>query len=68
MQSNELNSAAGASRAIGVDVGGSSIKCALVDLATGEFVGERLSVPTPAHGFPRDAARCDCIRGSTGTG
>ncbi|MGA2777585.1 MAG: polyphosphate--glucose phosphotransferase [Steroidobacteraceae bacterium] len=52
MQSNELNSAAGASRAIGVDVGGSSIKCALVDLATGEFVGERLSVPTPAMDSP----------------
>ncbi len=36
------------SLAVGVDVGGSSIKCALVDLESGEFVGERLSVPTPA--------------------
>lgn len=35
--------------AIGVDVGGSSIKCALVDLDTGEFAGERYSTPTPAH-------------------
>jgi polyphosphate glucokinase len=35
--------------AIGVDVGGSSIKCALVDLETGEFVGERYSIFTPAH-------------------
>jgi polyphosphate glucokinase len=35
--------------AIGVDVGGSSIKCALIDLATGEFRGERHSVPTPAY-------------------
>lgn len=35
--------------AIGVDVGGSSIKCALVDLATGDFRGERHSVPTPAQ-------------------
>jgi polyphosphate glucokinase len=35
--------------AIGVDVGGSSIKCALVDLETGAFVGERHSTPTPAH-------------------
>jgi polyphosphate glucokinase len=34
--------------AIGVDVGGSSIKCALVDRDTGAFAGERLSVPTPA--------------------
>jgi polyphosphate glucokinase len=37
--------------AIGVDVGGSSIKCALVDLAKGEIVtGTRASVPTPAQG------------------
>ena len=36
--------------AIGVDVGGSSIKCALVDLATGRLVGERHSIPTPAQG------------------
>jgi polyphosphate glucokinase len=35
--------------AIGVDVGGSSIKCALIDLATGEFAGERYSTPTPAQ-------------------
>jgi polyphosphate glucokinase len=42
------------SAAIGVDVGGSSIKCALIDLATGEAIGERLSTPTPADG-PTDA-------------
>jgi polyphosphate glucokinase len=35
--------------AIGVDVGGSSIKCALIDLETGAFAGERFSVPTPAY-------------------
>jgi polyphosphate glucokinase len=35
--------------AIGVDVGGSSIKCALVDLDTGTFVSERFSTPTPAQ-------------------
>jgi polyphosphate glucokinase len=35
--------------AIGVDVGGSSIKCGLVDLRTGEFSGERHSTPTPAQ-------------------
>jgi polyphosphate glucokinase len=35
--------------AIGVDVGGSSIKCALIDLKTGAFAGERFSTPTPAH-------------------
>jgi polyphosphate glucokinase len=35
--------------AIGVDVGGSSIKCALIDLDTGIFASERFSTPTPAH-------------------
>ncbi len=36
--------------AIGVDVGGSSIKCALIDLDTGAFASERFSTPTPAQG------------------
>ncbi len=35
--------------AIGVDVGGSSIKCALIDLSTGAFAGQRYSIVTPAH-------------------
>jgi polyphosphate glucokinase len=35
--------------AIGVDVGGSSIKGALVDLDSGKFMSERFSTPTPAH-------------------
>jgi polyphosphate glucokinase len=35
--------------AVGVDVGGSSIKCALVNLETGAFAGERYSTPTPAQ-------------------
>jgi polyphosphate glucokinase len=34
---------------VGVDVGGSSIKCALIDVKTGAFAGERFSTPTPAH-------------------
>jgi polyphosphate glucokinase len=34
---------------VGVDVGGSSIKCALIDLETGKFASERFSTPTPAH-------------------
>ena len=32
---------------IGVDVGGSGIKGAVVDLSTGELVGERVRIPTP---------------------
>jgi len=35
--------------ALGVDVGGSSIKCSLVDLSTGAFASERFSTPTPAQ-------------------
>lgn len=40
-------------QAIGVDVGGSGVKAALVDLATGEFVGERLRVDTPQPATPQ---------------
>ncbi len=36
------------SLAVGIDVGGSTIKCALIDLTTGAFAGPRFSVPTPA--------------------
>jgi len=35
---------------LGIDVGGSSIKCALIDLNTGAFASERFSTPTPALG------------------
>ena len=38
------------SLAVGIDVGGSSIKCALVNVTTGEFASERFSTPTPAQG------------------
>ena len=35
-------------QAIGIDIGGSSIKAAIVDLNRGCLIGERRSVPTPA--------------------
>jgi polyphosphate glucokinase len=35
-------------QAIGIDIGGSSIKAAIVDLNKGSLVGERHSVPSPA--------------------
>lgn len=35
-------------QAIGIDIGGSSIKAAIVDLNKGCLVGERFSVPSPA--------------------
>jgi len=34
-------------RALGIDVGGSGIKGAIVDLRTGEFVGDRCRIATP---------------------
>lgn len=38
--------------ALGVDVGGTGIKAAVVDLARGELVGERLTRPTPQPATP----------------
>ncbi|MFC4555705.1 polyphosphate--glucose phosphotransferase [Georgenia faecalis] len=38
--------------AFGIDIGGSGIKGAPVDLATGEFSGERLRIPTPNPSTP----------------
>jgi polyphosphate glucokinase len=39
-------------RAIGVDIGGSGIKAAVVDVRSGELVSERLRVPTPQPADP----------------
>lgn len=39
-------------RAIGIDVGGSGVKAALVDVGTGEFVGDRVRVDTPQPATP----------------
>lgn len=41
-----------AHRAIGVDVGGTGIKAAVVDLSTGEVISERLRVDTPHPATP----------------
>lgn len=38
--------------AIGIDVGGTGIKGAPVDLATGEFVADRVRIETPEHSTP----------------
>ena len=38
--------------AVGVDVGGSGIKAAVVDVATGELASARLRVPTPSPSAP----------------
>ncbi|WP_080794656.1 polyphosphate--glucose phosphotransferase [Corynebacterium pacaense] len=40
----------------GIDVGGSGIKGARVDLATGEFIGERIKIATPKPATPQAIA------------
>lgn len=41
----------------GIDIGGSGIKGAIVDFATGEFVGERLKIATPQPATPQEVAK-----------
>ena len=41
---------------LGIDIGGSGIKGAIVDLATGTFVTERLRIPTPKPSTPAACA------------
>ncbi|HEU0181488.1 MAG TPA: ROK family protein [Agromyces mariniharenae] len=43
--------------AIGIDIGGTGIKGAVVDLDTGELVTERFKVKTPEGGRPKDMLR-----------
>jgi len=44
-------------RGLGIDVGGSGIKGAVVDLATGTLVGSRRRVATPSPATPRAVAK-----------
>lgn len=43
-----------ATTAIGIDIGGTGIKGAIVDLSTGELLSDRLKLPTPKGGKPGD--------------
>lgn len=43
--------------ALGIDIGGTGIKGALVDTETGELLSERLKLLTPAGGLPDDIVR-----------
>ena len=43
-----------ATTAIGIDIGGSGIKGAVVDLATGALLTDRVKLPTPKGGRPQD--------------
>jgi polyphosphate glucokinase len=40
--------------AIGIDIGGTGIKGAVIDLATGDLLSERVKLATPAGGKPED--------------
>lgn len=44
-------------KALGIDIGGTGIKGALVDTATGELLGERIKLPTPEGGAPNDVIK-----------
>ncbi|MGI5950486.1 MAG: polyphosphate--glucose phosphotransferase [Brooklawnia sp.] len=41
---------------LGIDIGGSGIKGAAVDLATGTLIGQRLRIPTPRKSTPKNCA------------
>jgi polyphosphate glucokinase len=54
-------------KAIGIDIGGTGIKAALVDIKRGELVSERVRVETPAGGEPEAIAdACKSIIESLG--
>ena len=42
--------------ALGIDIGGSGIKGALVDLTAGDFATERLRIDTPSESTPANVA------------
>ena len=43
-----------ASKAIGIDIGGTGIKGAIVDVSTGKLLSDRIKLPTPEGGEPDD--------------
>lgn len=42
--------------ALGIDIGGSGIKGAIVDIAAGDFLTDRIRIPTPAKSTPNNVA------------
>ncbi|HAM27752.1 MAG TPA: polyphosphate glucokinase [Microbacteriaceae bacterium] len=43
-----------ANKAVGIDIGGTGIKGAIVDVSTGKLLTDRVKLPTPAGGEPED--------------
>ena len=46
-----------ATSAVGVDIGGTGIKGGIVDLETGQVVGDRFRIPTPTPSTPQNVAK-----------
>ncbi|MFM9877812.1 MAG: polyphosphate--glucose phosphotransferase [Rhodoglobus sp.] len=44
-------------KALGIDIGGTGIKGALVDTDTGQLLSDRIKLPTPAGGLPNDIVK-----------
>ena len=44
-------------RGLGIDVGGSGVKGGIVDLDTGQLIGERFKLPTPQPSTPDSVAK-----------
>jgi polyphosphate glucokinase len=42
--------------ALGIDIGGSGIKGAIVDIAAGDFLTDRIRIPTPTKSTPKNVA------------
>ena len=43
-----------ANKAVGIDIGGTGIKGAIVDVSTGKLLSDRVKLPTPEGGEPDD--------------
>ncbi|MCX8025603.1 MAG: hypothetical protein N3A60_10405 [Thermanaerothrix sp.] len=43
--------------AMGIDIGGSGIKGAIVDIESGKLISERLRLPTPENAKPEAVAK-----------
>jgi polyphosphate glucokinase len=46
-----------ADKAVGIDIGGTGIKGAIVDVSTGKLLSDRVKLPTPPGGEPEDIIR-----------
>ena len=45
---------------LGIDIGGSGIKAAIVDINKGEFITDRVRIPTPKPAKPENISEIIC--------